>query len=907
MRINKYRLLAATGLATALMAMPGFALAQSTPQSTTAGQGADQDATEVGEVVVTGIRAALRNALAGKQSANNVVEVLSSDDIGALPEASIAESLARLPGLTSNRDRGNGTQISIRGMGPNLVNTLLNGRELVSAEASRNIRYEQYPAELINGAYVYKSPTAAQVEGAIAGQVDLRTVKPLDFSSRRIVANVRGVHSDLAEDIPDADPNGYIVSFSYLDQFLDGKLGVALGYSGRRQAVATARTNIFRYTNSFADLNGDGQGNDEIPFGYEALVRGGEDNRDGALATVQYKPNDQLSLSADLFYSKVEYDETQRGFRLEDLPFGNSFTNATVQNGGVTGITATKQADFGLQLRNVNELFNFTDELWAGGVNGVWRGDRWKATGDIAYSTTKRDQRFITVRTEVHDIIGGVPVERNSGVTSTFNARPGHAADFAFNVDMTDPSINRITEFQIPEGGGGAPIINDELFSANGDFEHDLDGFFTSVQFGARLTDRSKDFTQRTQFGFVNPANRTQIPANLLNAPVVFPGDFSNVPRTLSFDILGVIDAYFGDINPTTSDFDRRSSWEVSEKTQAAYANIDFETTLLGRELIGNLGVRVVHTETTSDSTRVDQGAQTGGAVVLTPVSFTNEFTDTLPTLNLTWKVGEGQQVRFAASKAISRPALDDLNAGFGVFVFGAPQAFGGNPALEPFRANQFDLTYEHYFGADTAFTISAFYKDLETYIVPQITDIVVNVNGTPTTGTFRQPVNGEGGYIQGFEVLYQQAFAFLPAPFDGLGVYANYSYTDSDISVAENDNSIGNIPLPGLSEHVANLSFYYYKNGFEARIAGRYRSEFATELGDTDRILFTAPETVVDFQTSYAFPEGSPMSGVELLFQANNLTDEPFETYYGDTARQGRYETFGRRFFLGATYRFGG
>lgn len=176
MRINKYRLLAATGLATALMATPGFALAQSTPQSTTADQSADQDATEVGEVVVTGIRAALRNALAGKQAASNVVEVLSSDDIGALPEASIAESLARLPGLTSNRDRGNGTQISIRGMGPNLVNTLLNGRELVSAEASRNIRYEQYPAELINGAYVYKSPTAAQVEGAIAGQVDLRTV-----------------------------------------------------------------------------------------------------------------------------------------------------------------------------------------------------------------------------------------------------------------------------------------------------------------------------------------------------------------------------------------------------------------------------------------------------------------------------------------------------------------------------------------------------------------------------------------------------------------------------------------------------------------------------------------------------------------------------------------------------------
>lgn len=907
MNTIRNRLLAATGIATALMAGPGIALAQTAPQVGTAAPAGEPDTTTVDEVMVTGIRASLRNSLASKQAAPNVVEVLSADDIGALPEISIAESLARLPGLTSNRDRGNGTQISIRGMGPNLVNTLLNGRELVSAEASRNIRYEQFPAELINGAFVFKSPTAAQVEGAIAGQVDLHTVRPLEYSGRRAVVNVRGAYSDLADDIPDADPYGYIASFSYIDQFLDGKLGVAVGYSGRRQAVATARTNVFRYTNSFSDLNGDGQGNDEIPYGFEALVRGGEDRRDGGLVTVQYEPNQRLSLNADLFYSKVSYEETQRGFRIEDLPFGNAFTNVTVQDGGVTGLTATKSADFGLKLRNVNELFEFTDELWAGGLNGQWRGDRWTAKGDLAYSTTRRDQRFITVRTEVHGIVGGVPVQRQSGVAATFNTSPGQAADYGFNVDLTNPAINLVTEFQIPGNGGGAPIINDELFSASGDFEHELDGFLTAVQVGARITDRSKDYTQRTQFGFVNPAARRAIPAALLNDPVTFPGDFSNIPRTLSFDVLGVIDTFFGDINPTTSDFDRSSSWVVSEKTGAAYASVDFVTTLFGRDLTGNLGVRVVHTETESSSTRVDQGAQTNFAVVLTPVSFTNEFTDTLPTFNLTWKVGEGQQVRFAASKAISRPPLDDLNAGYGVFVFGSPQAFGGNPALEPFRANQFDLTYERYFGKDTALTFSAFYKDLETYIVPQITEIIVDVNGTPTAGTFRQPVNGQGGYIQGFEVLYQQAFSFLPAPFDGLGVYANYSYTDSDITAPENDNTIGNIPLPGLSKHVGNLSFYYSKNGFEARIAGRYRSSNATELGDTDRILITSDETVVDFQTSYAFPQGSPMSGIELLFQANNLTDEPFETYYGDPARQGRYETFGRRFFLGATYRFGG
>ena len=128
-----------------------------------------------------------------------------SDDIGLLPEASIAELLARLPGITTNRDRGNGTAISIRGMGPNLVNTLLNGREIASAEASRNVRYEQYPAELINGAFIFKSPTAAQVEGAIAGQVDLRTVRPLGFSDSRITVNLRGNYNTEADEVTDTD------------------------------------------------------------------------------------------------------------------------------------------------------------------------------------------------------------------------------------------------------------------------------------------------------------------------------------------------------------------------------------------------------------------------------------------------------------------------------------------------------------------------------------------------------------------------------------------------------------------------------------------------------------------------------------------------------------------------------
>jgi TonB-dependent receptor len=857
------------------------------------------------DIVVTGYRQSLRAALNQKRNADRVQEVLAAEDIGKLPEASIAESLARLPGLTTNRDRGNGTQISIRGMGPNLVNTLLNGREIVSAEGSRNVRYEQYPAELLNGAFVFKSPTAAQVEGAIAGQVDLRTIRPLDYNDTRVVLNARAIYSDLAEDVQDTSPWGYIASASVVTQLLDDTLGLAVGYSGRRQSVATVRTNIFRYTNSFADQDGNGATNDNIPFGFEGLARGGDDIRHGALAALQWRPSATIELNGDFFYSHVKFDETQRGFRVEGLPFGNSYSDVTAETidlgGGpvdyVTGRTTTVfpgNESFGQVVRGVNELFFFKDDLYAGGLNLRWRPGGWTVSADVGYSQTHRDQQFLTLRTEPFGI----------APTTTFLSGNGSAPVMTVSANLADPNVYRIADFQIPENGGGAPLINDELYTASLDATREIgQGPLSALRFGARYTDRSKDYTQRTQFGFIDPALRTPTAPGLLNDPYRFSGEFSHLPTVQSINILTAVEDLFGEINPTTSFFDQRSSWRVDEKTYAGYAQLDLDGNVFGLPFTGNLGLRVIRTETVSRSIRIDQDPNGQSA---TPVEVRNEFTDWLPNLNLTFKPTDRLQIRLGASQAIARPPLDDLNAGFGVFTFGAPAAFGGNPLLEPFRAKQLDATVEWYFDRDSALTISGFYKKLDTYIVQQVTPLFVpQPEGPPQEGTFRQPVNGSGGDIKGFEVLFQQAFSFLPAPLDGLGVYLNYSFTDSNITVTENDNAIGTTQLPGLSKHVANATLYYSKAGFEARVAFRYRSEYATELGDTDRILFTAPESVLDFQTSYDFGENSALSGFRLLVQASNLTDEPFETYYGDRRLQGRYEKFGRRFLFGVGYAF--
>jgi TonB-dependent receptor len=180
-----------------------------------------------------------------------------------------------------------------------------------------------------------------------------------------------------------------------------------------------------------------------------------------------------------------------------------------------------------------------------------------------------------------------------------------------------------------------------------------------------------------------------------------------------------------------------------------------------------------------------------------------------------------------------------------------------------------------------------------------------IDVNGTPTAGTIQQPVNGNGGRIEGAELLFQQAFTFLPGAFNGLGVYFTASYTDSKVRVQQYDNTIGNTTLPGLSRYVGNATLWYSKYGIESRIAYRYRSSYVTQPGDTDRLLHVAPEGIVDFEANYAFPESGNLKGLKLMFQADNLTNQPYETYYAVPAQQGRYELFGRRYWLGASYKF--
>ena len=238
MKHKKMSLLIATLFSTPLMAQQAFAQEAAAAQAAVpAAQAAAPVAGEIQQINVTGIRASVRNALAVKEASNSMVEVIASEDIGKLPDTTIAESLARLPGLSSGLDRGNASQIIARGMGPRFIGATLNGRELASTEASRAVRFEQFPSESVSGATVYKTQNAELVEGGIATTIDLQTVSPLKYNGRQLNLKADALYYPIAKDIAGADKTKPRVGGIWVDQFLNKTLGAAIAFSYQDQPV----------------------------------------------------------------------------------------------------------------------------------------------------------------------------------------------------------------------------------------------------------------------------------------------------------------------------------------------------------------------------------------------------------------------------------------------------------------------------------------------------------------------------------------------------------------------------------------------------------------------------------------------------------------------------------------------
>ena len=930
-------------------ASPAFAQAPAGPPAPAAAPTpADDDASTI---VVTGFRASLQSAVNTKKKADQIVESVSAEEIGKLPDASIGEAIARLPGLTSQRLNGRADVISIRGFGPDYSTTLLNGREQTSTGDNRAVQFDQYPAEIINQVSIYKTPMASIIGQGVAGTTDLRTIRPLEYGKQVISIGARAVYPDIGKLNPDAKKYGYRVNGVYVDQFADGRVGVALAASWNDEPYEVQEFNAWGYATlgncdvPHATLPG-GQCvpttaaapyvGKQVVGGLKSYSTSTELKRLGLTGTLQFKPSDNWTSTIDGFYSNFKDDQIKRGIEVP-LQWGGAALTPTAQQDGL--VTAGTFSGVTNVVRNVAQPKRA--RLYSFGWNNKFDGENgWHGMLDLSWNKTKRNELvFETYAGTGYNFTGpSDTLGFTSGSTGTFIT--------SHNLNYGDPTQIFITD---PRGWGGTAtnngalqpgyynnrIVNDRIWQVHPEIAKDLGGnFLSKLIVGANYTDHRKSLTPDEAFvQLTNPALRTvPVPSNVLLGTADF--NWIGLGNTLAFDprtalAAGIYTLQFRNGVPDIL----AKQYSIHEKLGTVYAQADIKADLGNTKLTGNVGVQAVHTDQRSDGF-----SAFGNPAVVTPRSGGAKYWDVMPSLNLSARFPSDFVIRVGLAREVMRPRLDSMRNGLGygycqTGCAATPVLSGndGNSQLRPYRANAADLSFEKYFGIKGYIAAQFFYKHFDTFVVEgdSVPNSAFDYTGYPlppavqttnpaapnylppsgiTNGLIKRAYNVKGGNMYGVELAATLPIGEIVRALDGFGLTGGVSYTKSKVRIlpgAPTDD------LPGYSRYVANGTLYFEKWGFSARSSLRYRSSFRGEVsgfGAANVFRRARPETIVDAQIGYDFNKGSALGGLSIYLQGQNLTNEPFVTYNpGQPLQIIDYQRYGRRFQLGATYRFGG
>ncbi|WP_234413642.1 TonB-dependent receptor [Ideonella sp. A 288] len=867
-------------------------------------------------VTVTGIRRGIEGAISVKKSSDSIVEAISAEDIGKLPDSSIAESIARLPGLAAQRVAGRAQVISVRGLSPDFATTLLNGREQVSTGDNRSVEFDQYPSELLSGVTIYKTPDAALVGQGLSGTLDMQTVRPLSFGSRTVSMNARYERNSLGS-TANASANGNRFSVSYIDQFANRTVGVALGFAHLESPVLEQQVGVYEPWK--ADSRPGVPAGTLITDGIKSLARSGVNKRDGLMAVVEWRPSKEWTSLLDLYTSKFSREDTANQFEVNIGGYnggyepGLRFTSATVSptgvlSGGVaTGVYPLVRGMYNDRQDKINAI-GWNNKFKIGGISVV---------ADLNYSKAKRDEVSLENNLQLAKVGGVAPLD-----ALTLNWATGGFPTLAGTKDYSDASKLFIDNTIYGSGYGKVPRVEDELkgfkLVASLPVPGGLSGFFSEADIGINYAERSKMKRQPEASINLGSQGPTTISSDLQYSPVDL--GFSGTGIIPAWNVPAVVAKYMTFSPDSKANYLIGKAWDVQEKITTSFLKANIDSKIGGMSVRGNVGVQIVHTDQSSAANYWDGSAPAGQEVK--PVSDGKTYTDVLPSLNLAFDLGADQTVRVALAKQMARPRVDQLRSAleFGVSTTPnaqgqlEPGASGGNTRLDPWRANAFDISYEKYFGTRAYVAAAGFYKDLTSYIYEQTKtfDFSKFTPGTPATtnlGSYKAPYNGQGGKLKGIELTASLPLNMVSRSLDGFGVVASYSYNDSNITIKDPDSNTGseNIPLPGLSKRVSNLTAYYEKAGFSARISQRKRSDFVGEIGNfaNNRTLrYVVGESVVDAQIGYTFESGS-MKGLGLLLQVNNLTDEAYQTYAASKDKPYEYIKYGRTVLFGANYKF--
>jgi iron complex outermembrane receptor protein len=863
------------------------------------------------EVVVTGIRLSYQLSVEAKRDADTVVEVVSAEDILKMPDKNIADSLARVPGVTTSSAGANeggfdeNDRISMRGTNPSLTQTLLNGHNVASgdwfvlnqtAQVGRSVSYTLLPSELVDKVVVHKSSEASMVEGGVAGSVDIITRKPIDFKEKLTFgASVGAVYAELPDQTDpqlsalfnwknDSDTFGVMLQGFMEERHLRRDGVEMLGYDTIKPGSAIALGN--------PDLSGV-----VYPHDIGAAYFEQERKRTGGLVDIEFKPTDALRLEAQYFQSNMDATNFNRNFLL--------WTPNILKDGD------GQAPDAGYVVRN-NTLVAANFSPVAGTYYGVYdqisRPDE-KAKSN--YGSLEAEYRV----SDALSISGEVGTSKGHGETATqdvaeFNTPAGTGGGYQLNGVSRAPDFNFGTTDTVSPAGisfnwiFGAQLVDveDEETWAQIDADFAIDrGAWTGVQVGARYNEHSRDSLNNVNQGPFTCDLTVKTGPDCANDPANWPTSFQNYPSDFnSFGGSFPKDFWFWspsqihDFNSPgvrvnrdrTLRADASLFYQVGEHNAAGYVQANFK----GSNWSGNLGLRYVRTDervVLYDQPSNDPNAVTGslfGNYKGIPVE--NSYDDLLPSANLKWQLSDELVARFAVAKTMTRADYSSLGGATNLLAptdldTGTGTGQGGNPDLEPIRSTNYDAGLEWYFAKGSLLSAALFYMDLDNYVTfgtatkSYLTFDLTHPDGVMVPYDLTVPVNATGR-VQGVELAAQWAIN------QNFGMAANYTYADGKQT---SEVTTGDDRLVGTSKNTYNLSGYFENSAFSARVTYTYRSAFFSGLDrntafsqdDTDSLAASLSYTFLERYTLSL--DGQNLNNGTLKYYALNK-DQPRAFY---------------------------
>lgn len=894
---RKLLLMAATAICAGLTTSPLHAQTAAAPIGAEKATGASGEQT----VVIHGIRKSMQTAINIKKNAVGEVDSIAAEDLGKLPDQNVAESLQHVAGVTIDRNRGEGQFVTVRGFGPAFNAVTLNGRTLATDNVGREFSFDILPSEVISGADVYKTPQANINGASIGATVDIHTVRPLDQKPLVAAGSVSAMYDQLdktwnpglsavASWHDKARNFGVSVAASYLkEDTRDDEFDVGAGtvkessnnsyFSGRVDPSVGTFTNV------------------DMPSDLTPAVVLTSRKRFGLTSAVQWRPTDDLSMTLDLLYSKLDEVDNAIGLSYD-------FSGGTLTDLVIDGNNSAQYAKF--VNGTVDEIVSQTPrntQTYQIGYNADWRHGPFDVKFDASTSLARRGGMWNSYFTTV----------RRTGMTLWYDRRTGSPIyDYGFSSPNYANAPTDLSHEGAHYDTWGGSDYTDSATEYRLDAKWDP-GEGIAISAGLASEGRTKLITTIHQPGSVQCeycGGAVILPASLFSATNFdffssYKGDIvrdwvTYSPPAMIAELQGLPGSHY-----TAPAFDPAASSRVHEAVTIGYLMFDQKTQIGGMPLSINTGVRIEDTNYTSAG-----AAQTiisakpnglGQNIIqlspIVPISFSGHYTDILPSLNVRLSLTDTVVARFSASRVMTRPTLSDLSPAQTILTNpGNEQITHGNPDLKPFRASQVEGGLEWYFDRLSLLSAAVFYKDIDSFIADTTTPQLVD----QVTFQVTEPTNGKGANVKGFELGYRQVFSNLPGAWNGLGFEGSFTMAESDANYANSVTGV-HYGLESLSKYSYSAIGFYEKYGIQARIAWTWRDKFLqTASGRNGDPQYFDSYGQLDANLSY-----DVNAHTTVFIEGLNLNNEKEFVYSVTPNRTFNYRETGPRVTAGFRFRY--